>query len=286
MDMLRIKQKLQEEPSSQSILVYGDSGIGKTRFAATAAQIPHIRKIVWLDLENGKDTILSMGLSDTELAKIQLIQLLDTRKDPHVMSTILKMFSSPMDIHLCEEHGRINCLKCSKEKLPTQVFNLTTLDSRDILVIDTGSQLTDCGVNALLKGQPEEAILPIQDWGTVVNWMKAICQVIQNARYCNTIMLCHMLPVETYSGTGINRVLQKTDYFPMAGTQAFSRKFGAYFSTEIFLELRGNKHSGGSSTTYKKGVQTKSRSGIRVEDLPELHMKYLFPFKDKEIAKK
>ena len=46
MDMLRIKQKLQEEPSSQSILVYGDSGIGKTRFAATAAQIPHIRKIV------------------------------------------------------------------------------------------------------------------------------------------------------------------------------------------------------------------------------------------------
>jgi len=135
---------------------------------------------------------------------------------------------------------------------------LTTLTSHDILVIDTGSQLTDCGVNALLKGQPEEAILPIQDWGTVVNWMKAICQVIQNARYCNTIMLCHMLPVETYSGTGINKVLQKTEYFPMAGTQAFSRKFGAYFSTEIFLELRGNKHAGGSSTTYKKGVQTKS----------------------------
>jgi hypothetical protein len=157
---------------------------------------------------------------------------------------------------------------------------LTTLTSHDILVIDTGSQLADCGVNALLKGQSEEAILPIQDWGTVVNWMKAICQVIQNARYCNTIMLCHMLPVETYSGTGINKVLQKTEYFPMAGTQSFSRKFGAYFSTEIFLELRGNKHAGGSSTTYKKGVQTKSRTGVRVEDLPELHMKHLFPFKE------
>lgn len=273
MDMLALKKKLSEEGTNQSILIYGDSGIGKTRFAATAAQVPEVTRIVWLDLENGKDTILSMGLSDEELQKIQLIQLLDTRKDPHVMSTVLKMFSSQQDLHICEEHGRLTCLKCAKA--PTQTFNLTKMTKSEILVIDTGSQLADCGVNALLKGQAEDAILPIQEWGTVVNWMKAICQVIQNGRYTNVIMTCHALPIETYSGTGINKVLQKTEVFPMAGTQALSRKFGAYFGTEIFLELRANKHAGGSSTTYKKGVQTKSRNNIKVEDLPELHMKYL-----------
>ena len=64
MDMLELKRKAENESSSHSILIYGDSGAGKTRMAATAALIPEIKKIVWLDLENGSDTILHMGLPD------------------------------------------------------------------------------------------------------------------------------------------------------------------------------------------------------------------------------
>ena len=40
MDMLELKRKAENESSSHSILIYGDSGAGKTRMAATAALIP------------------------------------------------------------------------------------------------------------------------------------------------------------------------------------------------------------------------------------------------------
>ena len=93
MDMLALKKAREKQSSSHSILIYGDSGCGKTRLAATAALIPAIERIVYLDLENGHDTILSMGLPDSALAKIQLFRICDTRKDPHAMSTMLKMFS-------------------------------------------------------------------------------------------------------------------------------------------------------------------------------------------------
>jgi hypothetical protein len=201
MDMLALKKAREKQSSSHSILIYGDSGCGKTRLAATAALIPAIERIVYLDLENGHDTILSMGLPDSALAKIQLC---DTRKDPHAMSTMLKMFSAREDISLCEEHGRINCLECTRAKKPTQTFNLTKMTHNDLVIIDSGSQLADCGVNALLKGQPEDAILQIQEWGTVNNWLKSILQTVQAGRYTNVVVLTHVLYDEEYSGTGIN----------------------------------------------------------------------------------
>jgi polynucleotide 5'-kinase involved in rRNA processing len=80
MDMLALKKAREKQSSSHSILIYGDSGCGKTRLAATAALIPAIERIVYLDLENGHDTILSMGLPDSALAKIQLFRICDTTK--------------------------------------------------------------------------------------------------------------------------------------------------------------------------------------------------------------
>lgn len=273
MDMLALRKARQEQSSSHSILIYGDSGSGKTRLAATAATIPELRKIIWLDLENGKDTILSMGLPDSALEKIQLFSMLDTRKDPFVMNAMLRMFSSAQDIPICEEHGKMNCVQCIKDKLPFQQFNLTKLTHNDLVVIDGGSQLTDCGVNALLKGQPEDAILQIQEWGTVNNWLKSILQVVQVGRYTNTIMLTQVLYDEEYTGSGPNRQLIRTKQYPMIGTKTFSTSVGKYFGTVIQLEVSGGKHKGGSSTTYKPNIQTKSRLNIEIEKSPTLDMR-------------
>jgi hypothetical protein len=273
MDMLALKKRAETESSSHSILIYGDSGSGKTRMAATAALIPEINRIVWLDLENGKDTILHMGLPDEALKKIQLFQLLDTRKEPHVMNTMLKMFSSKADLNVCEEHGRVNCLECTQGKKSMQVFNITKMTHNDLLVIDSGSQLTDCGVNALLKGQPEDAILQIQEWGTVNNWLTAIMQVVQIGRYTNVVVLSHVFYDEEYSGTGPNKTLIRTRLFPMIGTSNYAKKVGKFFGTVVFLELKGSKHAGGSSTTYKVNCNTKSRLNVKVEESQALNMR-------------
>ncbi len=272
MDMLALKKKRDEVSSSHAILIYGDSGCGKTRLAATAATIPALNKIYYIDLENGSDTILNMGLPDEALKKIQLYKICDTRKDPHAMSTMLKMFSAREDISLCEEHGRINCLECTRAKKPTQIFNLTKMTHNDLVIIDSGSQLADCGVNALLKGQPEDAILQIQEWGTVNNWLKSILQTVQAGRYTNVVVLTHVLYDEEYSGTGINKTLIRTKIYPLMGTKTFSTQVGKYFGTIVHLEVKNKKHVGGSSTVYALNTQTKSRLGIKVENANEITM--------------
>ena len=272
MDMLALKKKRDEVSSSHAILIYGDSGCGKTRLAATAATIPALNRIYYIDLENGSDTILNMGLPDEALGKIQLYKICDTRKDPHAMSTMLKMFSAREDISLCEEHGRINCLECTRAKKPTQIFNLTKMTHNDLVIIDSGSQLADCGVNALLKGQPEDAILQIQEWGTVNNWLKSILQTVQAGRYTNVVVLTHVLYDEEYSGTGINKTLIRTKIYPLMGTKTFSTQVGKYFGTIVHLEVKNKKHVGGSSTVYALNTQTKSRLGIKVENANEITM--------------
>ena len=272
MDMLALKKKRDEISSSHAILIYGDSGCGKTRLAATAATIPALNRIYYIDLENGSDTILNMGLPDEALGKIQLYKICDTRKDPHAMSTMLKMFSAREDISLCEEHGRINCLECTRAKKPTQIFNLTKMTHNDLVIIDSGSQLADCGVNALLKGQPEDAILQIQEWGTVNNWLKSILQTVQAGRYTNVVVLTHVLYDEEYSGTGINKTLIRTKIYPLMGTKTFSTQVGKYFGTIVHLEVKNKKHVGGSSTVYALNTQTKSRLGIKVENANEITM--------------
>ena len=272
MDMLALKKKRDEVSSSHAILIYGDSGCGKTRLAATAATIPALNKIYYIDLENGSDTILNMGLPDEALGKIQLYKICDTRKDPHAMSTMLKMFSAREDISLCEEHGRINCLECTRAKKPTQIFNLTKMTHNDLVIIDSGSQLADCGVNALLKGQPEDAILQIQEWGTVNNWLKSILQTVQAGRYTNVVVLTHVLYDEEYSGTGVNKTLIRTKIYPLMGTKTFSTQVGKYFGTIVHLEVKNKKHVGGSSTVYALNTQTKSRLGIKVENANEITM--------------
>ena len=272
MDMLALKKKRDEVSSSHAILIYGDSGCGKTRLAATAATIPALNRIYYIDLENGSDTILNMGLPDEALGKIQLYKICDTRKDPHAMSTMLKIFSAREDISLCEEHGRINCLECTRAKKPTQIFNLTKMTHNDLVIIDSGSQLADCGVNALLKGQPEDAILQIQEWGTVNNWLKSILQTVQAGRYTNVVVLTHVLYDEEYSGTGINKTLIRTKIYPLMGTKTFSTQVGKYFGTIVHLEVKNKKHVGGSSTVYALNTQTKSRLGIKVENANEITM--------------
>lgn len=276
-DLLALSKKYKEVPKNQSILMYGDSGVGKSRMAATVAQIPWVERVFWLDLDNSMQTLFHMGLSDAEMQKIIPFRMGDTRKDPYVLNTIQKMYSSATDLSLCEEHSRMNCLECNKAKAGFQTFNMTKLTNRDVIVFDNGSSFFDAIINFILKGQSDDAILQIQDWGTALNFLKPILQVIQNGRYGHTIMTAHTLYIHTFQGKPPNREIVKTKEFPMLGTTTFAPKAGGYFGTVINLRIGGNKHTGISSTLGKPNVQARSRSGVCLEKESELHMKHFFP---------
>ena len=85
-----------------------------------------------------------MGLSEQELDKIDLIRIPDTREVPRGCETILKMFSSKEDIKICHSHGKVNCVEAEcKSSDAYTVFNLRKLSHKDLVVIDSGSQLGD-----------------------------------------------------------------------------------------------------------------------------------------------
>lgn len=50
-------QKVQERSSFYKILVYGDSGVGKTTFAGSADQVPEMRPVLFIDIEGGTESL-------------------------------------------------------------------------------------------------------------------------------------------------------------------------------------------------------------------------------------
>lgn len=51
---------------NHSILLYGPPKTGKTRLVGTAAKIKELDRIYWIDLENGSETLLHMGLTEED----------------------------------------------------------------------------------------------------------------------------------------------------------------------------------------------------------------------------
>lgn len=251
-----------------SILIYGDAKVGKTRLVGTLAQIPQAKRIFWVDLENGIETLLHMGLTDSDLEKVIPIIIPDTREVPRGIETVLKMFSSKTPIQICQAHGKVGCIECQGAKLETIQFCLKDLTASDYLVIDSGSQLSDSALAFACAGRDITYKPTFDEWGAQGKYLTDIMSVIQAAAFTNFIMITHSLVIEE----DINGV--KTDkIFPLIGTRAFSQKVGKYFGTVIYVEKKLGKHTAGSSSLYKTNTLTGSRLNIAIEKAKELTMK-------------
>lgn len=271
MKLSTLASAVNREKPNHSILIYGDSKTGKTRFVGTSAEIPEFERIFWIDLENGSETLLHMGLSEKALEKIELIKIPDTREVPRACETVLKMMSSKVPIQICEKHGRVACLECSKEKLPYTEFCLASLTHKDLVVIDSGSQLGDSALAMSCVGKPIEYKPQIDDWGNMGKYLGDILSVIQQAYFTNFVVITHTLVVEEE----INGV-KRDKIYPLMGTRNFSSKCAKYFGTVVFLELKLGKHVGGSSSTYKVNHTTGSRLNVAVEKSKDLDMRSIF----------
>lgn len=256
---------------NHSILIYGDSKTGKTRFVGTAATIPEIKRIFWIDLENGSETLLHMGLSEEEMAKIELIKIPDTREVPRGCETILKMLSAKTPIKICVIHGKVGCVECDKNSAETTSFCLKELTHEDLIVIDSGSQLGDSALALACIGKPVEYKPGFDEWGASGKYLGDILSVIQQASNTNFIVITHTIVVEEE----VNGI-KKDKIYPLLGTRNFSSRCAKYFGTVVFLELKMGKHSGGSSSTYKANHTTGSRLNVKVEASKELDMRSIF----------
>lgn len=247
--------------NNNSILIYGPPKSGKSTLAGTAAKMKRIKRIYWVDGENGFGVLLSMGLTEEELAKIILIKIPDTKDTPFFIETILKMLTSKMAVKICELHGRVNCPDCSK--LPTyahEVFDMRSLTKDDLVVIDSGSQLGNSAISAVTLGKDIFYKLMLDDWGNVRKYLTDICGVIQQAQYTNFVMLTQEMLT-----TGEDKVER---IYPLVGSSTFSAEVTKYFGTVVHTHIALGKHAAASSSTYKSNLVTGARNKANIDKDP------------------
>lgn len=251
---------------NHSILIYGPSKTGKTELVGTAARIHEIQRIFWIDVENGAETLLHMGLTNEELDKINLIKIPDTREMPRGIETVLRMLSAKTPIEICDIHGKVTCMEC-KGKGQTS-FCLKDCTHNDLIVIDSGSQLGDSALAMACAGKPIEYKPGWDEYGLVTKWLGDIMSVIQAATYTNFVMITHeLIYEEEVNGVKRDKIL------PLVGTKAFCSKVAKYFGTVIYTEIKLGKHAAGSSSTYKPNHITGSRVNAAIEKSKELSMR-------------
>jgi hypothetical protein len=237
----------------------------------TSAKLPEVKRIFWIDGENGAETLLHMGLTSEQMDKIILYRIPDTRDTPRFMETVLRMFSSREEIIICDEHGKVACVECQDKitkKFTGTPFCLKDCTHDDLVVIDSGSQLGDSGLNMACVGKPVDYKPGWDEYGLQGKWLGDILSTMQAAHYTNFIMISHHIPIEE-EHNGVKR----DKLYPLVGTKAFCSKVGKYFGTVIYTEIKMGKHAAGSSSTYKTDTITGSRVNAVLEKSPELSMK-------------
>lgn len=263
-DLANAANKVQ---ANHSILIYGQPKTGKTRLVGTAAKIPELKRIFWIDLENGAETLLHMGLTSEEMDKITLIRIRDTREVPRGIETVLKMFSAKQPVNICDVHGKVSCTEAECKTNFTS-FSLKDLTHSDLVVIDSGSQLGDSALAMACAGKPIEFKPDWDAYGLQSKWLGDVLGVIQAATFTNFLVITHELIIEEE----VNGV-KKDKILPLVGTKAFCSKVAKYFGTVVYLEVKMGKHAGGSSTTYKPNHITGSRLNVAIEKSREFDMK-------------
>jgi len=253
-----------EAAKTKRVLVYGPPKSGKTELVGGLAK--H-KELIWFDLENGRDTLFKLPPEDK--ANIEMLAIPDTKGYPIAVETCLKVIKGA-EVWICEEHGKVNCVKCfdiktktAKEGKEVTRVCLNELRQDQAVVFDSITQLTSSAKANIARNKPDDYKFEFDDWAKLGNVLDNFLSYVQNAPY-NVVCISHE--------TGVTMVDGKEKIVPTAGTQNFSRNSAKYFGEVVYCEVTNKKHKAASSTAYKNSIVTGSRSGTVMEDKekPEL----------------
>lgn len=287
MKLTEIAAALKTKPEGQAILIYGDPKSGKTWLAATMAKVPAIRKIYYFDLARESDTILKMMqigyFTPEEADKFEIFRIPDLPSSPRGFETVLKVLTSPKKFYICTDHGKADCLQC-KTGTP---FELGALDYRDVVIIDSGSQLADSIMAYYCKGRPVDYKPGWDEYGPQGRILSDLLSVIQ-AGQTNFIMITHVLTVEEETGeyTPKGEPITRDRYFPLIGSKNYSMRVAKFFGHVVLTNLRKKKHQAGSSTSYRSDAITGSRLGWEMEktEKPDFNLAFQLFLKENDKA--
>lgn len=235
---------------SHRCLLFGPPKSGKTQLAG---ELSKEFNLIWIDLENGVDTLLKLPIEQQE--RIEVISLPDTRSYPIAIETCLKLIKGGRG-KICESHGKWNCAVCTKDSAPMIDLCLNELPLDTVVVFDSLTQLTNSAISHITKNQPDDYKMQHDDWGNLGKLMDTFLSHVQNAPF-NIVCISHETEVEMEDG--------KNKLVPTAGTRNFSRNTAKYFDEVVYCEVKNKKHIAASSTTYANNILTGSRTGNSLE---------------------
>ncbi len=246
-----MKLSIKPKDEFHHVLVFGPPKSGKTELAG---ELSIAYNLVWFDLEKGVATLYK--LPEEQQARIEVIQLPDTRSYPIAIETCLKVVKGG-PCNICEAHGKVDCAICKKNPEAQWVsVELNKLGKDTIVVFDSLTQLTNSGIAHITKGQPDDYKLQLDDWGNLGKLLDIFLSHIQNAPY-HCVCISHETEVTMVDG--------KNKIVATAGTTNFSRNTAKYFGTVVYTDVQNGKHRVGSSTGYRNSILTGSRTGHVLE---------------------
>lgn len=241
------------------ILVYGPPKSGKTALVGALAQD---FKLWWFDCENGIKTLMNPAVLKPEFRKnISVFNVPDNRAYPIAIDVFRKLFKGG-DYKFCYLHGAHNCPVCSKEAAAkwSDTINLSKFTDKDILVIDSWTQVSDSAANKVTLKEwqkDDEYKMTFDDYRMQGMYQTEVLSKIQVANI-NICVISHEIDVEKDD--------KKEKIVPVAGTRNYSKTVAKYFDEVIHIQVLNGRHTAHSATTWQNTHLTGGRSGIRLED--------------------
>lgn len=246
----------------QHVLVFGASKTGKTEIVGNLAET---HNLIWFDCENGFKTLQKMPTTWQD--NVELVSLPDTKNWPIAIETLLKVFGQSGAVKVCEAHGKASCPRCTKDALPVTTIDVGALTSKDIVVIDTLSQVAISVMNSITRNEADDYKPSWDDYRRQGAIMDKLLTNIQQAP-CNVVCISHEVDVSKDE-----KVIKLSG---MAGTTNFSRNTGKFFDHVIYCEVKNRGHSFGSSTTYSSLALTGSRLDVSMEKMGKASLAPIF----------
>ena len=242
-------------PVVQRVVIYGPPKSGKTQLVSQLAEHFNLK---WFDLENGMSPLLKLPADWQE--RIDLVKIPDSKDLPIAVETMLKVISGAK-LEICSKHGKAKCLICAKDPAAAatmSVVELNALGPRDIVVIDSLTQLASSAMNWIMKDKGDDFKPERDQWGQLKYIMEKFLSNVQQARY-NVVCITHEDEVEMVDG--------RDKLVPVSGSRATSRNTAKYFDHVVYCNVANKKHAFGSATTYAASVLSGSRLDVNIEGL-------------------
>lgn len=246
----------------QHVLVYGAPKTGKTEIVGKLAET---HNLIWFDCENGFKTLQKMKIEWQE--RVELIKLPDTKNWPIAVETLLKVFGQAGAVKICETHGKVSCPRCTKDTLPMSIVDVGSMSSKDIIVIDTLSQVAISIMNSITRNESDDYKPTWDDYRRQGAIMDKLLTNIQQAP-CNVVCISHEVDVSKDE-----KVIKLSG---MAGTTNFSRNTGKFFDHVVYCEVKNRAHAFGSGTIYSSLALTGSRLDVAMEKMGEPSLAPIF----------